>query len=369
MSSIAALFAHPAPPPRRSSDIARIIQVFGNTRRRFNLADPRYPGAGAKPWPEELLEVVTTALRTKVDEMFEESPPFNNPNKDLSYEKHKYQHTKEEWHKIIDMALSRLFTHDALKQCEQRNMACWLSCAKRKGKGDNYPHIKIGKHWVRICKYLRFIVADDDERALIWNHVGDMSWHCSHLCHNSLCINPYHLIMEDQRSNVSRNSCLKQWNRVTFNGRSNHGLNRISPCPAKHQPKCLFTDNRTGFIVPSNNYRKPAGPDLDHLTTALRTDPGLTTFFEPDADDSSQTPIQKMIANWKSLKALDNIDSSWEQMMITVWEWADWRVAHGNYRIRHHEVEARQRAQYAANQAQTRAAAAGDSASNPITLD
>jgi len=319
-----------AAPPRRTSDIVRIIQVFGNTRRRFNLDDPRHRGSGAVPWPEELLEAVSMPLRKKVDDLFVESPPFNDPTKDLSYENHKYQHTKEEWHKIIDLALSRLFTHDPLKQCEQRNMACWLSCGRRRGKGNNYPHIMVGRHEVRVGKYLRFLVADDDERALIWNHVGDTSVHCSHLCHNTICINPYHMIMEDNRSNISRNSCLKQWNRVTFNGRSLHAVNAIAPCPSKHQPKCFFTDNRTGFVVPANNYRKV----VDFASMPLRNGVGLTTFHESDADDGIQTPIQKMITNWNSLKTVDGIDSTWEQNMIKEWNRPEWRVAHGNYRIR-----------------------------------
>jgi hypothetical protein len=363
-SSIASLFRPPVAPPRRSSDIARIIQVFGNTRRRFSLADPRYPGAGVKAWPAELLEVVSTALRKKVDEMFVESPPFNDATKDLSFEKHKYQHTKEEWHKIIDLALSRLFTHDALQQCEQRNMACWLSCGRRKGKADNYSHIKIGHHEVRIGKYLRFLVADDDERALIWNNVGDVSWHCSHLCHNTLCINPYHMVMEENRLNFSRNSCLRQWNQTTNQGRSPalHGVSRLTPCPPKHQPKCFFTDNRTGFVVPANNYRKP----VNLVSTALRNAVGLSTYHEPDSDgDSFQTPMQQMLANWKSLKSIDRIDSSWEHKMAAEWERAEWRVAHGNYRIQHHAADRLQHLGEESNEADH----AGSSAAHPMEID
>jgi hypothetical protein len=101
----------------------------------------------------------------------------------------------------------------------------------------------------------------------------------------------------------------------------------------------------------------------------LRTEVGLTTFHEPDSENSLQTPIQTMIANWKALKTFDNVDSNWEQQMIAVWDWAKWRVAHGNYRIRHHETEARQQAQNVANEAQSRAAAAGDSVDNPMILD
>jgi len=223
---------------------------------------------------------------------------------------------------------------------------------------------------VRIGKYLRFIVADDDERALIWNHVGDVHWHCSHLCHNTLCINPYHMIMEDGRYNSSRNSCLKQWNRVTDNGKRLHGIKDVAPCPTRHQPKCFFTDNRTGFVVPENNFRRVVD---DHTQSAIASasaaaassaaapavSPGLETYIGSIDNSIMQTPIQQMLTNWKA------VGGEWERDMASNWERAVWKVAHGNYRIRHNKAKRLQLRADAANEARHE----GNSAAHPMIID
>jgi hypothetical protein len=346
----------PPSPPRRDSNFHRLIEVFGNTRRRFNLSNWRRPGVPVQPWPKELLAATSTDLRLQVDRLFQTTWPFNDPTASLDFESHKYQHTKEEWHKLIDIALSRLFTHDPTKQVGQRHLACWLSCAARKGKDDNYPHIRIGTHQVRIGKYLRFLYASPAERQLIWDNVGDNSIHCSHLCHNVQCINPFHMIIETDRENQRRNSCLFKWKKtLNYHKWTLHGLKdpRCFPvCPASHQPKCIFTEWHSGFLIPQANLRRisaaaaAADPDPDRMeideeedmdqspsSTPTSTDlsaVGLNrdvlTYYEPD---ETQHSILGVVANWNTFPP-----SSWEKTTASNWEGAKWRVAHGNFRIR-----------------------------------
>lgn len=378
-------------PPRRESDIARIIQVFGNTRARKNglMHDYRFPGLRVDPWPEQLIYASSTELRTKVVQMFEESTPFNDSTADLSFEDHKYAHTKEEWLKIIDLAMSRLFTHDALKQCEQRHLACWMSCASRKGPSDNYPHFMIGRHGVRICKYLRFLVCNPIEREVIWENVGDNGIHCSHLCHNTLCINPYHMIIETNIENQVRNKCLYHWRSINTPRWGLHGAKKPLVCSAVHDPKCIFTDYRTGFLVPEYNFRKVDSPafstELSSAAAAMgdigqgaaaaaaaaagpfsasaaaaaipvSTELSLMTYQERDP---SKNTLAGLLQNWRQL------GTKWEKDMVARWQGAEWRVAHGNYRVQHRQAEAAQEVVFAAN----RLSAKGSSPANPIILD
>lgn len=314
------------PPPRRTSDIARIIEVFGNTRGRKQFRDPRArePVEGL---PAELRAIYIMTLKDRVDEMFESTAPFNDPTADLSYENHKYQHTKEEWHKIIDIAVSRIICHNPEQQFLQRNMPCWLSMAQHRNKHDVYPHIKIGKYLTRVHKYLYFLYATPEQRQDIWDHVGETTWHCSHMCHNKICINPNHMVFEWCGSNVRRaRSCEVNW--------TNPAIQEYRPCPASHRPNCLLMDHKTGIMtLPEFNYRK-------HIMTLKdddddsETDPqdGVYTYEEMNLDKISGG-IKSLMKNWA---ALPGVESVWERQRASIFESqaATYYVAFGNYRIR-----------------------------------
>lgn len=53
--------------------------------------------------------------------------------------------------------------------------------------------------------------------------------HCSHLCHNPMCVEPSHLVAEDPKSNTGRNACKECGN-----------------CSCTNTPSC-FTSEKTDF--------------------------------------------------------------------------------------------------------------------------
>ena len=319
----------PLEPILRSSGVARIIQVFGNTRRRFTMKDPR-THTNVEPWPPELIQASATALRNKVEEMFRTTSPFNDPTATLEYEKHKYQHTKEEWYKIIDLALSRLYTWDPDAQVKQRNLACWLSCARTLGADDFYPHFKVGRFTTRVGKYLFFLWSEPQVRQEIWQTVSDNSWHCSHLCHNTLCINPTHMVFETSSKNTSRgNSCQGPWKQV-LGGNVRDFMALYQPCPAAHHPKCLFMDLSSGFIMPKYNFRS-ATALRPPMLSAAGSATALTTYIEADP---SKNNLASLIKNWSSFEDNDEVESSWEVSQCEFFDSVLWKVAFGNYRIR-----------------------------------
>jgi len=69
----------------------------------------------------------------------------------------------------------------------------------------------------RFSKLNEIIKTTNDINSVIESHVE-----CSHLCHNSLCINPEHLSLESQGTNNSRKPCKSQGhcfgNHRDFNG-------------------------------------------------------------------------------------------------------------------------------------------------------
>ena len=68
---------------------------------------------------------------------------------------------------------------------------------------------------VYLIKYKTFNIPDSDESG---NPVE-----MSHLCHNSLCVNPDHLVLESKTSNLERKHCHSQNN-----------------CTETHFPHCIM---------------------------------------------------------------------------------------------------------------------------------
>lgn len=88
--------------------------------------------------------------------------------------------------------------------------------------------------------------SDEEVRRLLY----DDSMHASHLCHDPVCINPEHLVVEDKPHNEMRKICKGHVVvETTFNG----VLLRMPPArPCTHQPLCLFpVERRVAQVVQS----------------------------------------------------------------------------------------------------------------------
>lgn len=95
---------------------------------------------------------------------------------------------------------------------------CWIS--KRTPKKE-YPRLNL------IFKSVRF--EPSIARLMLYfkspaQYIELCHLSCSHLCHQSRCVNPSHLIFEEIKYNISRNTCKNL----------GHNLH------CDHQPKCFL---------------------------------------------------------------------------------------------------------------------------------
>ena len=97
----------------------------------------------------------------------------------------------------------------------------------------------------------------------------DESLEASHLCHNSVCVNPYHLCWESHQANESRKRCLV-WAVYEDGG----DVVYVNAC--KHSPRCIRTipgvDGAAFICQPQafiHNYNgDPHGNSLGHLNSS-----------------------------------------------------------------------------------------------------
>ena len=117
-------------------------------------------------------------------------------------------------------------------------IGCWLAQkARHNGFGTGYIRIRLGKeryeyyaHHVSVAYYKNKV-----ELALVYRAPNEKEYQVSHLCHNSICFNPDHLIVEPAEINRARNTC------------SGHHALIQCPCPCEyrfsrctHNPKCIL---------------------------------------------------------------------------------------------------------------------------------
>lgn len=307
---------------------ARMKEVFTAPRYIVNRPhDPRTKEKDVPHWPQEMIEAVTAAFHRKLEEMFaKDGPgstwPFNDPDVSLEYEKHKYWHTKQEWEHIIKWSLSRMFTHDPDTLMTQLTLGCWTNCAANHGPTELHPRITVGPYNPRMGKYLLFLWTTPEVRYQIMSFVNDSAMHCSHQCHNSICVNPNHLVFEPNPMNGHRSrKCQRIWKKVLNDPEST----AYQSCPVEHQPKCLFVDIQTGILLPKYNFRAPTA-----VMDAAGRHQGykLFTYEEPDPDADSLT---EMLHNWELLAEDPEVDSSWEQGQVAEFRRQEWKDAQDAY--------------------------------------
>ena len=127
-----------------------------------------------------------------------------------------FSFTKEAWIRIVQQ-----FQHGMPVTFALEEQKCWpLSFTAARG----YPtiHIKITSDAIdkRIAAHRLIYKLYHPEEHLI---LGDRTRQVSHLCGNCRCANPKHMLIEDDKTNKSRNYC-------------RHGS--VNLCP--HVPKCEF---------------------------------------------------------------------------------------------------------------------------------
>lgn len=133
-----------------------------------------------------------------------------------------------------------------------RDIGCMFSRYRKEGHSHIYlrlntwcpTHQRVG--WVRVPILVVLMIALDRENAVAnWIKFTDCHMHKSHLCHNSMCTNPFHVVWETPRNNIDRRSCQSAYNnQLGPSSRANQTTRdkaiRGIQSQCTHTPKCYI---------------------------------------------------------------------------------------------------------------------------------
>ena len=102
------------------------------------------------------------------------------------------------------------------------NCKIWKGCKDSQGYGKKRVLWPSGERSVERTHRLAFMVHNKSSNLPRHNSYGEPV-EVSHLCHNKLCINMEHLVLESHRENTSRNYC-----------------RRVGVCTMAHAPPCVL---------------------------------------------------------------------------------------------------------------------------------
>lgn len=173
-------------------------QVYEHVQRLYTV------GQGPAPRPDTSQQIAT--FRREVDQRLLEAGLYQPPDTGPIESTYDLDH---QWvmEKLVERQRDRELTH-------HNRLGCWLAITNDRYGSWNlrntyYPdrdrrQRKIG---VQIHLHVAAIIAKGDGIHLL-NAVGKDSTHqVSHLCHNSRCFNPDHLVIETAALNKSRQRC------------------------------------------------------------------------------------------------------------------------------------------------------------------
>lgn len=142
----------------------------------------------------------------------------------------------------VDVTINRLkngFT-PYFGKMKINSTGCWLGQkATNKPNGAGYIKLKVFGSSSRKEFYAHHLVLITDGRTQDLIEVCDPknNLEISHLCHNSTCFNPRHLIIEKRSLNLQRNKCMN-WKWISCPCPCN---NKFNPC--QHNPKCILPND------------------------------------------------------------------------------------------------------------------------------
>ena len=117
-----------------------------------------------------------------------------------------------------------LIDRKSLKNQGQLSCTLWQGTPDKDGYGKQQVKWPDGSRSTEKAHRLSYMIS----KKLTRNEVPRMSpldavLDCSHLCHDKLCVNPQHLILEPRHVNMDRKRCARE------------GF-----CMQSHQPACLL---------------------------------------------------------------------------------------------------------------------------------
>ncbi|KAJ8102046.1 zinc-binding loop region of homing endonuclease-domain-containing protein [Lipomyces tetrasporus] len=166
------------------------------------------------------------------------------------------------------------------------DLGCWESNSKADPRG--YVRVKVyvcgeEKHSAKIHQISLIASNRRDELKMTLGRRGRSTYDISHLCHNSKCFNPEHLIVESGTNNRRRKICNGQ-KILVHDGFSYH------PCPhgkVEKLRKC---------ILPLHHLEKDNTPNSGEQTSAATTHPHPDDIATLDADADDYDMITPKMA-------------------------------------------------------------------------
>ena len=122
------------------------------------------------------------------------------------------------WHLKEKLSKKTLF-NQGQHQCNE-----WVGCLEHGTYGKLTVTWPDGTKSVERCHRVSYMVAHEILRAdMPCINDNGKKLEVSHLCHNGICVNPAHLVLETHETNLERISCKSQ-----------------GQCTKQHQPFCLL---------------------------------------------------------------------------------------------------------------------------------
>lgn len=109
---------------------------------------------------------------------------------------------------------------------------CWKTSHWKSGHPNGYKRMRIGPASHRLNPYIHHMALLAYGRITdLYDLADNHGLQASHLCHESDCFNPDHIVIESSQSNKRRNDCKASWKLLYEGGCYN-------PCP--HTVQCIL---------------------------------------------------------------------------------------------------------------------------------